>query len=68
MVGKTFPFDIFRFTYEIAPVFVLMEEEVLNNLAIHVGWHSHDGILSPGTPYYSISLKASVEIDNKFYR
>ena len=30
---KTFPFDIFRFTYEIAPVFVLMEEEVLNNLA-----------------------------------
>jgi len=44
-----------------------MEEEVLNNLAIHVGWHSHDGILSPGTPYYSISFKASVEIDNKFY-
>ena len=25
-----------------------MEEEVLNNLAIQVGWHSHDGILSPG--------------------
>lgn len=25
-----------------------MEEEVLNNLAIHVGWHSFDGILSPG--------------------
>ena len=40
--------DPYRFTYEIAPVFVLMEEEVLNNLAIHVGWHSFDGILSPG--------------------
>ncbi|CBY31127.1 unnamed protein product [Oikopleura dioica] len=38
------------FTYEIAPVFVLkkMEEEVLNKLAIQVGWHSFDGILSPG--------------------
>ena len=25
-----------------------MEEEVLNKLAIQVGWHSFDGILSPG--------------------
>ena len=38
----------FRFTYEIAPVFVLMEEEILNKLAVQVGWYSYDGILSPG--------------------
>lgn len=25
-----------------------MEDEVLNKLAIQVGWHSYDGILSPG--------------------
>ena len=25
-----------------------MEEEILNKLAVQVGWYSYDGILSPG--------------------
>lgn len=33
-----------RYTYEIAPVFVLMEEEVLKKLRALVGWNSGDGV------------------------
>lgn len=38
-----------RYTYEIAPVFVLMEEEVLKTLRALVGWSSGDGVFCPGT-------------------
>lgn len=38
-----------RYTYEIAPVFVLMEEEVLKKLRALVGWSSGDGVFCPGT-------------------
>lgn len=37
-----------RYTYEIAPVFVLMEEVVLSKLRELVGWNSGDGIFCPG--------------------
>lgn len=37
-----------RYTYEIAPVFVLMEEEVLKKLRALVGWNSGDGVFCPG--------------------
>lgn len=37
-----------RYTYEIAPVFVLMEEEVLSKLRALVGWTSGDGVFCPG--------------------
>ncbi|NXT29562.1 CSAD decarboxylase, partial [Syrrhaptes paradoxus] len=37
-----------RYTYEIAPVFVLMEELVLAKLRELVGWSSGDGIFCPG--------------------
>lgn len=37
-----------RYTYEIAPVFVLMEEEVLKKLRALVGWSSGDGVFCPG--------------------
>uniref|UniRef100_A0A8C3BS05 Cysteine sulfinic acid decarboxylase n=1 Tax=Cairina moschata TaxID=8855 RepID=A0A8C3BS05_CAIMO len=37
-----------RYTYEIAPVFVLMEEVVLAKLRELVGWGSGDGIFCPG--------------------
>lgn len=47
-----FPFLIIsssdRYTYEIAPVFVLMEEEVLKKLRALVGWGSGDGVFCPG--------------------
>lgn len=37
-----------QYTYEIAPVFVLMEEEVLKKLRALVGWNSGDGVFCPG--------------------
>lgn len=36
------------FTYEVAPVFVLMEMEVLRGLRQLVGWTAGDGIFCPG--------------------
>uniref|UniRef100_A0A3Q1HKY9 Cysteine sulfinic acid decarboxylase n=1 Tax=Acanthochromis polyacanthus TaxID=80966 RepID=A0A3Q1HKY9_9TELE len=36
------------FTYEVAPVFVLMEMEVLRGLRQLVGWKEGDGIFCPG--------------------
>uniref|UniRef100_A0A8C0VSM9 Cysteine sulfinic acid decarboxylase n=1 Tax=Cyanistes caeruleus TaxID=156563 RepID=A0A8C0VSM9_CYACU len=36
------------YTYEVAPVLVLMEEQVLSKLRELVGWSSGDGIFAPG--------------------
>ncbi|KAG3291864.1 cysteine sulfinic acid decarboxylase isoform X2 [Ictidomys tridecemlineatus] len=47
------------YTYEIAPVFVLMEEEVLKKLRALVGWSSGDGVFCPGgsiSNMYAINL------------
>ncbi|KAM6994143.1 cysteine sulfinic acid decarboxylase isoform 3-T4 [Passerculus sandwichensis] len=38
------------YTYEVAPVLVLMEEQVLAKLRELVGWSSGDGIFAPGIP------------------
>lgn len=40
----------FRFTYEIAPVFVLMEQLTLKKMREIIGWPDGegDGIFSPG--------------------
>uniref|UniRef100_A0A8C0PIW7 Cysteine sulfinic acid decarboxylase n=1 Tax=Canis lupus familiaris TaxID=9615 RepID=A0A8C0PIW7_CANLF len=48
-----------RYTYEIAPVFVLMEEEVLKKLRALVGWSSGDGVFCPGgsiSNMYAVNL------------
>ncbi|MGH0180606.1 UNVERIFIED_CONTAM: hypothetical protein FKN15_004686 [Acipenser sinensis] len=37
-----------QYTYEVAPVFVLMEEAVLSTLRSLIGWDSGDGIFCPG--------------------
>nr|XP_034955721.1 cysteine sulfinic acid decarboxylase isoform X2 [Zootoca vivipara] len=37
-----------QYTYEIAPVFVLMEEVVLKKLRELIGWEKGDGLFSPG--------------------
>lgn len=37
-----------RYTYEVAPVFVLMEDVVLSRLRSLVGWEEGDGIFCPG--------------------
>ncbi|XP_059538986.1 cysteine sulfinic acid decarboxylase isoform X4 [Myotis daubentonii] len=48
-----------QYTYEIAPVFVLMEEEVLRKLRALVGWRSGDGVFCPGgsiSNMYAVNL------------
>ena len=37
-----------RYTYEVGPVFVLMENEVLKKMMEFIGYTSGDGILAPG--------------------
>ncbi|XP_027489386.1 cysteine sulfinic acid decarboxylase-like, partial [Corapipo altera] len=37
-----------RYTYEVAPVLVLLEEQVLAKLRELVGWSGGDGIFAPG--------------------
>uniref|UniRef100_A0A1A8QE14 Cysteine sulfinic acid decarboxylase n=1 Tax=Nothobranchius rachovii TaxID=451742 RepID=A0A1A8QE14_9TELE len=47
------------FTYEVAPVFVLMENEVLRSLRQLLGWTEGDGIFCPGgsmSNMYAINL------------
>ncbi|CAI9734944.1 glutamate decarboxylase 1-like [Octopus vulgaris] len=39
---------VLRFTYEVAPVFTLMEAVVLERMRHIVGWKDGDGIFSPG--------------------
>lgn len=36
------------FTYEVAPVFTIMESEVLERMRNIIGWENGDGIFSPG--------------------
>ena len=48
-----------RFTYEIAPTFTLMETIVINHMISKIGWDSGDGILAPGgtiSNLYSVLL------------
>ncbi|XP_075054092.1 cysteine sulfinic acid decarboxylase [Mixophyes fleayi] len=37
-----------QYTYEVAPVFVLMEDEILRTLRSIIGWKTGDGIFCPG--------------------
>lgn len=37
-----------RFTYEVAPVFTLMEDVVLQRMLDKVGWEDGDGVFAPG--------------------
>ncbi|KAM5181246.1 cysteine sulfinic acid decarboxylase [Mantella aurantiaca] len=37
-----------QYTYEVAPVFVLMENEVLRTMRSFLGWNTGDGIFCPG--------------------
>ena len=38
-----------RFTYEVAPVFTLMEDVVLRRMLAKVGWEGGEGMFAPGT-------------------
>ena len=39
------------FTYEIAPVFIMMEHTVLLKMREIIGWEKGDSILAPGGSY-----------------
>lgn len=39
---------IFRYTYEVSPVFLLVEEAVIKKMIEFVGWEEGDGIFNPG--------------------
>ena len=47
---------MFRFTYEVAPVFTLMEDVVLERMRCVIGWpcETGDGIFAPGRVVYLI--------------
>jgi len=46
-----------RFTYEIAPVFTLIEDVMLTKMREMVGWNDGDGIFAPGTHHTKFSCK-----------
>lgn len=39
---------IFRYTYEVSPVFLLVEEAVIKKMIEFIGWEEGDGIFNPG--------------------
>lgn len=41
-------FYLFRYTYEVSPVFLLLEEAVLKKMIEFIGWEEGDGIFNPG--------------------
>ena len=40
--------NIYRYTFEVAPVFILMEDVVLKKMREIVGFKGGDGIFTPG--------------------
>lgn len=54
----------FRFTYEIAPVYILMEKEVISRMVSIIGWEHGDAIFAPGLcsllRVFQVSLKERV--------
>lgn len=39
---------LFRYTYEVSPVFLLVEEAVIKKMIEFIGWEEGDGIFNPG--------------------
>ena len=66
VVGNWRPVLCFRFTYEIAPVFVLMEQLTLKKMREIIGWPDGegDGIFSPGEDYVDLLLSIHPCLEN----
>lgn len=47
-------FCSFRYTYEISPVFLLVEEAVLKKMIEYIGWEGGDGIFNPGMIFLNV--------------
>lgn len=39
---------LLRYTYEVSPVFLLVEEAVIKKMIEFIGWEEGDGIFNPG--------------------
>lgn len=46
-----------RHTYEVAPVFVMMEKYMMRKLSKLVGYDNGDGVLCPGKSFIIITTK-----------
>lgn len=63
-----------RFTYEIAPAFILIERTVLKKMREIIGFKDGDGIFCPGkyvliiVTSKKLLLKYSMHYDNSYYR
>lgn len=55
-----------RFTYEIAPVFILMEQVTLKKMRDVIGWSEGDSILGPGTISDSLISLISLSMRTNF--
>ena len=55
------------YTYEVAPVFTLMENEIINTVCSMIGWKNGDGIFCPGGSFANgIGINLSrFHFDNK---
>ncbi|POI36196.1 hypothetical protein CIB84_000050 [Bambusicola thoracicus] len=40
--------DVIKYTYEVSPVFLLVEEAVIKKMIEFIGWEEGDGIFNPG--------------------
>lgn len=51
---------LFRFTYEISPVYILMEKEVTKRMIELIGWEDGDYIFAPGQLKTVCTLKTKL--------
>lgn len=47
---------LFRYTYEVSPVFLLVEEAVIKKMIEFIGWKEGDGIFNPGRKTSNFNL------------
>lgn len=48
LIPNVFLLFLFRYTYEVSPVFLLVEEAVIKKMIEFIGWEEGDGIFNPG--------------------
>lgn len=48
VIWITVGFFFDRYTYEVSPVFLLVEEAVIKKMIEFIGWEEGDGIFNPG--------------------
>lgn len=55
--------SLFSYTYEVSPVFLLVEEAILKKMIEFIGWEEGDGIFNPGkNPAVCVSICSSFKV------